>query len=139
MPVKTKKPAATKRKSGFIKKHVVAIGSGVAALGAATYYLFGPKGKKHQKDIKDWMVHMKKDVSKQWAKTEKATETAYHKIVDDASKAYAKHGKVEVAAYSAKLKKQWRSVAKPVAKTAQSAVKKVEKTVKTIKKSVKKK
>ena len=142
MPTKkvaAKKVVKKRVKESFIKKHVVAIGSGVAAVGAATYYLFGPKGERHQKELKGWMKNMEADISKRLAKTEKLTKAAYHKIVDAAAKEYAKHGKTEVAAYGAKLKKQWKSITKPAEKAAKIAVKKVEKAVKTAKKSVKKK
>lgn len=122
-----KKAVSKKVKSGFVKKHVLAIGAGVAALGAATYYFFGPKGKKHQKDFKDWMIHMEKDVMVKFKRTEKLTKTAYNKVVDEVAKAYAKNGKPEVARFAKKLKSQWKHVEKSVKQTTKHIAKKVAK------------
>jgi hypothetical protein len=132
----TKKIASTKKvvktvpkKKGLATKSILAIGASVAAIGGAAYYFFGSKGKKHQKDTKEWMTHMKTDILKKLDKTEKASKKAYHEIVDEVSKAYAKHGKAEVALFAKKLKTQWKSVEKSAVKPAKAAAKKIVKHV----------
>jgi hypothetical protein len=134
MPTKkiapTKKVAkASPKKKGLVTKSILAIGAGVAAIGGAAYYFFGPKGKKHQKDTKVWMTHMKTDILKKLDKAEKASEKTYHEIVDEVSKAYTKHGQAEVAFFAKKLKTQWKSVEKSAVKPAKSAAKKIVKQV----------
>ncbi len=132
------KKAVAKKKPSLVTAKIAAIGTGVAALGAATYYFFGPKGKKHQKDAKAWMRGMKDDVSKKIAKAEELTESAYHKIVDEASKVYAHNGKAEVEKFAKTLKSEWKHLAKSTAKPVRRAVKKVSKVAKSVKKAVKK-
>lgn len=119
----------TVKKSGFISKNIVAIGTGVAALGAATYYLFGPKGEQHQKQLKGWMHSMKTEVDKRMKKAENMTQNAYHAVVDEVAKSYAKNGKAklaDIAGYAKSLKKQWKSGVKKTA-SRKSSVKKVSK------------
>lgn len=121
----TKKKAIVKKmttktnpqKKSFVTEKIVAIGAGVAALGAATYYFFGPKGKKHQKETKTWMRDMEADILKKIGKTEKATEKTYHEIVDSIAKTYAKYGEAEVAPFAKILKTQWKGIQKSVKKT----------------------
>ncbi len=38
----------------------VAIGASVAGLAGAAYLLFGPEGKKHQKDLRNWVHKVRK-------------------------------------------------------------------------------
>ena len=136
--VVTVKKTTSKKNNNFVTK-VAAIGTGVAAIGAATYYLFGPNGKKHQKTAKGWATSMKAEVLAQFKKTKGETEGSYHKIVDEIAKSYAKNGKAEVAKitkHAQDLKKQWLHVQKK----AKSSVKTIaKKTVKTVKKATSKK
>jgi hypothetical protein len=113
---------------------IVALGASVTALGAATYYFFGPEGKKHQKNFKGWMIKMKADIVEKIEDAGEVTETVYHKIIDEVSDAYAKTGKVskeEIAVYADLLKKQWvgvvKSTKKPVERIVKEAIKKVAK------------
>lgn len=94
-------------------KKTVAIGASVAALAAATYYFFGPEGKKHQRDFKGWMIKMKADIIEKIEDAGEVTEPIYDKIVDEVAMAYAKAGKVnqeEIAPYADILKRQWRNI-----------------------------
>lgn len=134
-------------KKGISAGGVVAIGAGVAALAAASYYFFGPEGKKNQKKMKGWMIKMKGDIVDKMEDAQDMTEAAYHAIVDSVSSAYQKSSKVaasDVADYVTILKKQWRGISgtlkKPAKKkAAPKAVKKATKTVSSTKKAAKKK
>ncbi len=44
----------------------VAIGASVAGLAGAAYLLFGPEGKKHQKDLHDWVHKVRKMTEKEF-------------------------------------------------------------------------
>lgn len=91
----------------------VAIGVGVAATAAGAYYLFGPKGKAHQKKAKALVVKMKSELNKQIRKVKSASQPVYHSIVDAISKAYSKEYKEhipEINALARELKGQWKSI-----------------------------
>lgn len=125
--VTTAKKVAPKKSNNLAKK-VAAIGTGVAAVGVAAYYLFGPNGKKHQKTAKGWAVSMKMEALAQFKKTKGETEDAYHKIVDEIAKSYAKNGKADVAKitkHAQDLKKQWLQVQKKAKSSVKTVVKKV--------------
>lgn len=132
------------QKKGMSAGGVVAIGAGVAALAAASYYFFGPEGKKNQKKMKGWMIKMKGDIVDKMEDAKDMSEAAYHNIIDTVSATYQKNKKVaatDVADYVAILKKQWRGISgslkKPVKKTVSKAVKKVAKSVAPVKKAAK--
>ncbi|MDD5083400.1 MAG: hypothetical protein PHT88_00485 [Candidatus Moranbacteria bacterium] len=134
-----------KQKGGVVGK-IVALGASVAALGAATYYFFGPEGKKHQKNFKGWMIKMKADIIEKIESAEDVTEAIYHKIIDEVADAYVKAGKVskeDVILYADILKKQWKQIVKSTKKPVKRAVKTVkapvERAVKKIAKKVTKK
>ncbi len=93
---------------------VVAIGAGVAALAAATYYFFGPEGKKNQKKVKGWMIKMKGEIIDKMEDAKEMSETVYHQIVDTIAKKYQTNMKAnpELAMYVDMLKKQWRGISK---------------------------
>ncbi len=130
-----------KQDKGTVGK-MVALGASVAALGAATYYFFGPEGKKHQKNFKGWMIKMKADIVEKIEEAGEVTEAVYHKIIDEVSAAYVKTGKVskeEIAVYAELLKKQWGSVVKSTKKPVKRAVKKVKAPIEHIAKKIAKK
>lgn len=129
-----------KQNSGIAGK-IVALGASVAALGAATYYFFGPEGKKHQKNFKGWMIKMKADIIEKIESTEEVTENVYHKIVDEVSGAYIKAGKVskeEVDLYADILKKQWKNIVQSTKKPVKHLVKVAKKPMKKIQSVAKK-
>lgn len=103
---------------------IAGIGAGVIALGAASYYFFGPEGKKHQKNFKGWMIKMKAEIVENLEDAGDVTETVYHTIVDKVASAYKESKKVtpeEVAVYANILKSQWKNI---VGKTKKSKSKK---------------
>ena len=131
------------KKSGVLSSgKKLVIGAGMAALSAATFYFFGPKGKTHRKHLKTWTIKMKADILEKIEEAGDVTESAYRKIVDEVATLYTKAGKVskeEIAVYANTLKKQWKSIVKtvkPAQKKAKKSVKKVAK--KAVKKAVKK-
>ncbi len=98
----------------------VAVGAGVAALLASTYFLLGPDGKKNQSKTKEWMIKMKKDVAKKLKQAKNITEPAYNKIVDTVAKTYAVAGKLdkkEILQLAQDIKAQWTKINKVVKTT----------------------
>ncbi len=108
----------------------VAIGAGVATIGAGAYYLLGSDGKKNQKKAKVWMTKMEKDVLKKVATLKDASEPMYHKAVDSLSATYAKEYKEyapEIKSFANLLKKQLGALskkAKPATKNKKLTAKK---------------
>jgi hypothetical protein len=102
----------------------VAIGAGLAAVGAGAFYLLGPNAKAHQKKVSALAMKMKKEVAKEVAKEVKkakaATMPLYHKAVDTVSKNYAKQYKLhekDINALAKKMKAEWKGAGKVVKKT----------------------
>jgi len=120
-----------KVKKGISVGKAVAIGAGVAAVGAGAYLLLGPKGKANQKKVGAWMADMKKEVGKEIKKAKNATAPVYHKVVDTVAKTYSKKYKdysKEIAAFAKTLKTNpvvKKMKASPVVKKAKKVSKKV--------------
>lgn len=116
-------------KKGMSSGKKVAIGAGVAAIGAASagaYYLFGPNKKAHQKKAKALMAKMKKEAISELKKAKKLSVPMYHKAVDVVSKNYAKQYKAhakDINAIAQKLKGELKDVEKLAKSTAKKAVK----------------
>src|SRR3954469_6775461 len=105
----------TKKNEGSSAGTVVAVGAGVVALAAASYFFFGPEGKKNRNNLKGWMVKMKGEVIEKMENAEEMTEAAYEKIVDAVAAKYAKAGKVseaEIRLFAGLLKQQWKGIVK---------------------------
>lgn len=101
----------TAKKSNTGKK--VAIGLGVAAIGAGAYYLLGPDGKKNQKKIAAFASKIKKEAEQKIKEVKNATEPAYHKVIDTLSKKYGtdyKEHKNEISAIAKALKSSWKDI-----------------------------
>jgi len=123
---------------------VVAVGAGVIALAAASYFFFGPEGKKNRNNLKGWMVKMKGEVIEKMEDAKDMSEAAYEKIVDAVAAKYAKAGKIseaEIRLFAGILKQQWKGIVQSHHKAAavKKAVKTVAKKVKTETKKVVKK
>lgn len=118
------------KKKGISTGSVVAIGAGVAALAAASYYFFGPEGQKHRKTAKGWMLKMKAEVVEKMEKAKEMSQSVYDYIVDSVVKKYVKNP--EVGMMVDMLKKQWKGI-------SSSATPKKTAKKKTVKKAVAKK
>lgn len=97
----------TKKKSKMSGGKTIAIGAGVAALGAGAYYLLGPNAKAHQKKASTLMAKIKKEVTSEIKKVKKLTVPLYHKAVDTISENYSKEYKAyekDIKAFAKKLK-----------------------------------
>lgn len=121
---------------------MVAVGAGVAALAAASYYFFGPSGKKNRDKLKGWMIRMKGEIIEKLESSKEVTEKIYHQIVDSVARSFSKNSTVteaEVKMYAQALKNQWKNISQALKKHA-GAVKKetVRKVKKTAKKTAKK-
>jgi len=115
---------------------IAAVGAGVIAVAAASYFFFGPEGKKNRHAMKGWMVKMKGEIIEKMEESKDMTEAAYEKIVDAVSAKYAKAGKIseaEIRLFAGLLKQQWKGIVK-----AHNKVAAVKKSLKTVSKTVKK-
>ncbi len=117
---------------GISAGKVVAVGAGVAALAAASYYFFGPEGQKHRKTVKGWMLKMKAEVIEKIEGVQEVTQATYDAIVDSVASKYNSYP--EIGTMVDMLKKQW----KGISSNAHGARKSAKKKVATVKKVVKK-
>lgn len=133
------KHTSEKKNEGTSTGTVVAVGAGVIALAAASYFFFGPEGKKNRNNLRGWMVKMKGEIIEKMEGAKEMTEAAYEKLVDAVAMKYAKTGKIseqEIRLFASVLKQQWKGIVKAHNKTA--AVTKAAKTIaKTVKNEVK--
>ena len=94
-------------------RNVVAISAGVAAVAAASYYLFGPKGAQHRKAVRGWVIQMKGDVIRELETLKEVSEPIYNQIVETVAKKYLQQGaiaKADVAALATELKSHWKAI-----------------------------
>src|SRR6185503_1906392 len=107
------------------------IGAGLAGLAATAYFFLGPKGKKHQKNVKSWAIKMKGDVVEKLEQAKEMTEPVYHEIINTVATDYEKGmkaSKEEISELADDLKKHW----KTISATAMAAKKQVTKGVKSV-------
>ena len=119
------------------KKGAAALGvAGASAAGlAATYFFFGPNGKKNQKQAKAWAIKMKGEIVEKLENAKEVAQPAYHEIVEIVGKEFKKAKKAsqpEIDALVTDLKKHW----KVISSGAQIAEKEAEKTTKKVTKVV---
>ena len=114
----------TEKKSDTLK--YTAIGMSLASLAAGAYFFFGPKGKKHQKHAKAWVIKMKGDIVEKLESTKEVTEPLYNTIIDTVAAKYKKNIKnseEDIIEIVDDLKKQWKNLNKAT-KTKTSTKKK---------------
>lgn len=90
------------------------IGAGLASI-ATAYFFLGPKGEKHQKQMKTWAIKMKADVVEKLEEARDMSELAYHQIIDSVAQEYEKKAKVgreEIQSLAKDLKKHWNIISK---------------------------
>jgi hypothetical protein len=104
-----------------------AIGVSLATLAAGAYFFFGPKGKKHQKHAKAWVIKMKGDIIEKLESAKEVTEPIYNAIIDTVAKDYSKkikNSQEDMAEIVDDLKKQWKNLHKAVKSKTKSSTKK---------------
>ncbi|HYV33311.1 MAG TPA: hypothetical protein VE973_00480 [Candidatus Limnocylindria bacterium] len=100
----------------------VAAGLGVAALAAAaaaTYYLSGPNGKKHRKQVSVWAGKAKKEMVQKIKGMKTFGKAAYEKAAKEVLAKYKQAKNIdpkELQALSQEIKTHWNKIAKDVAK-----------------------
>lgn len=105
----------TKETSNILK--YTTIGVSLASLAAGAYFFFGPKGKKHQKHAKAWVIKMKGDIIEKLESAKEVTEPIYHAIIDTVAADYKKkikNSQGDMAEIVDDLKKQWKNLNKAV-------------------------
>lgn len=111
---------------------VAMVGAGVAAIGAGGYYLFGPKGKKHQQKLKSWTADMEIEVKKKLQKVKVATKPAYESMIDALATTYSKkYGQyaTEIHQYAEKIKSELKAKPKIAKKIAKKSIPKKAKRI----------
>ena len=142
------KKTKSRSTGGNIGVGLVLAGAAVAAA-AGAYYLYGPTGKKHQKQIKGWVFKVKGEVLERVERLKKIDKKKYYALVDGVSEKYKKLNHIsanDVAKLGRELKEHWADIEKNIKEKAtvgKRMVKKVIKKVdrkalkKTVRKSVK--
>lgn len=85
-------------KKGVVTGKVVAIGSGVAAVGAGLYYFLGPNGKNHQKKVKLLAVKIakaEKEIEKEWKNLKNKSQPAIKQVKKTAGKVARGYKKIK--------------------------------------------
>lgn len=94
----------------------LALGVGVAAIVAGTYFLYGASdAPKNRRKVKAWMFRAKGEILEQLENLSEVSEDAYYKIVEKVSKKYQalkKLDKKDVAEFVDELKDHWKNIAK---------------------------
>jgi hypothetical protein len=124
---KNQKKAIAKKKSRMSGGEMMAVGAGIAALGAGAYCLLGPKAKAHQKKASALMAKMKKEIASEIKKAKTITVPLYHQAVDMAAENYSQKYKMhekEIKALAQRLKGEWKGINKTVKKSGKSLKKK---------------
>lgn len=93
----------------------LAVGAGVAALGAAAAgaYMLTGKNAKNRKKVSKWVGNMQDDVVKELEKAGKLSKDTYHKAIDTAAKSYKGLKDVnatELALVATELKSSWDNI-----------------------------
>lgn len=114
------------------------VGASLAGLAAASYFFFGPKGKKHRQHAKSWVIKMKGEVVEKLEAAREITEPIYHEIIDTVADEYKKGkkaGQPEIDALAKDLKKHWKSMSKLATAAKKEVAKKTAHLVNVAKKT----
>lgn len=117
--------------SGALK--MVVIGASIAGLAAASYFFLGPKGKKHQKNVKAWAIKMRGDVVEKLEMAGDVSEDVYREIIDSVAAEYEKGkkaGREEINAMAEDLKKHWKTISRSAQTVKRDVVKEAAKVAK---------
>jgi hypothetical protein len=94
-------------------KKISTIGASLAAVAAVSYFFFGPKGKRNQRQVKAWALKMKAEVIEKLEKTKELGEPTYQAIIDKVAEKYQKQMKSspeEVKKLASDLKGYWQNL-----------------------------
>ena len=135
------KKVKRKSKGEKVSFSVVLAGAAVAAT-AGVYYLYGPSGKKHRREVRGWMFKARGEVLERVEKLKEIDAKAYHSLVDEVSKKYKKLKHVngqDVARLARELKAYWANIEKDLEKKARSGKRVVKKVARKVARKVVKK
>jgi gas vesicle protein len=104
-------------KKNKINENKSSLGIAAALVGAAAtgFYLYGPKGHEHRKQIKAWTLKAKAEVLEQFEKKKEITQEQYDEIVDRVTSKYGKLktvGNEESEKLNKELKRHWTKIKK---------------------------
>ena len=108
------------KKSSVAKK--VAEGLGLTALvagAAAAYYLTGPGGKKHQKQLKAWGKKARAEMAVKVKKIQKLSKAAYDRAAKEVLAKYRRAKNIkpdELSALGQELRQAWTKISRDVSK-----------------------
>jgi len=100
-----------KKKNTVSNGKKMAVGVGIAALGAGAYYFLGPNSKKNKKKASILMAQMRKEMVQKVTKAKSFTKPFYHKAVDTLATTYSQQYKIhekDIKAFAKKLKSEWK-------------------------------
>ena len=123
---KTNKAEGKNGDNGSSTAKKVAIGAGIAALGAAavagTYFLYGSKNAaKNRKQVKAWAIKAKGDILERLEGLKEVNEEVYNRVVDEVSAQYKKAKNLTAAdlvEFVDEVKGHWKDISKDVKKGA---------------------
>ncbi|MFA5431813.1 MAG: hypothetical protein WC319_02895 [Candidatus Paceibacterota bacterium] len=115
------------------------LGASLAGVAATTYFFFGPKGKKNQKQAKAWVIKMKGDIVEKLEMAREISEPVYHQIIDSVAAKYEKGAKAsheEISMLAQDLKKNWKTIISSVKVIKNDVLKGKKKVIKKTKSKV---
>lgn len=88
--------------------------AGVAAAAAAgTYYLYGPKGTKHMKQVRGWMLKAKGEILEEAERLKKIDKKKYNQLINKMIKKYKKVKSIDnrdIEKLGRELKSHWNMI-----------------------------
>ena len=79
-------------------------------LAAGGYYLFGPQGERHRREVDRWLKRARYEIIQRMERIENITEEQYRKIVDEVAEKYATmkgYGQEKAALLRDTFRRKW--------------------------------
>jgi hypothetical protein len=114
------------------------LGAGAVAALATGYFLYGPKGKEHRKQVRAWTVKAKGEVLQELERMKNVSKESYDQVIDKTTKRYEKVKDIsqdEADKLNKELKRYWSDIKKEAANGVQDG----KKTAKSLRKKIVKK
>ncbi len=108
------KEKTVKKTNKKVGRNIVLVGI-VAATAAASYFLYGPKGKENKEKLKGWMLKMKGEILEKLESLKEINKENYDKIINQVTEKYKKAKNIsekEVEQLAKKLKSYWSNIEK---------------------------